>query len=84
MRHLDHGQPTRAAAKTSLGRWVMPFTECRLPGVVSVVTITVALVLTQIPLLAMVITLVGHAVRGATGPAHPPSINLARRSRPRW
>jgi hypothetical protein len=47
-------QQRRTAAKTSLGRQVVPSTECRLPGVVSVVTIRMAPLLAQLPLLAVV------------------------------
>ena len=56
--------------ETSLGRWLLPCPDGRLPGVVSVVTITVAPVAGPILLLAVVVTLVGHAERGAIGPAH--------------
>jgi hypothetical protein len=62
---LDHGQPTKAAAKTSLGRWVTPFTECRLPGVGSVVTITVAPLPAQIPLLAMAVHVLSPRLLGS-------------------
>lgn len=47
--------------ETSLGRWMLPFTDCRLPLVVSVVTITVAPLRAQIPPLAMAFTSSRHA-----------------------
>jgi hypothetical protein len=76
--------------KTNLGRWVMPCTECRLSGVGSVVTITVAPLPAQIPLLAMAVHVLSPGLLGShrsgtssitrPGPAVAPSLVAAART----
>src|SRR5215217_8029268 len=66
--------------RPALGRWVMPFTECRLPGVVYAVTITLAPLLAQLPPLAVVL----HAVSPRVARSHRSGTSLPLNLALRW
>jgi hypothetical protein len=80
---IDHGQQSRPATKTNPRPVVMPFTECRLPGVVYAVTVTVAPLLAQIPPLAVMLHAVSPPVARSHRSGTSPPLNLALRWCPR-